>query len=63
MGAYVSIDECRSHYNKTVVCDFNFTSTPPNVGGHDKGQVPPDADIAGIGVRLLIVFTSNTIFY
>jgi hypothetical protein len=62
MGAFVSIPECKSHYNVTLNCnvtddqgqDIMFNGTWPanvSIGGHTKGEFPGDPDIAGVGVR------------
>lgn len=53
MGSYVSIEECKSHYNKTVICHYNFTENR-NISDFAYGEVPADADVAGIGVRTTI---------
>ena len=59
MGAYVSIDDCKAHYNKIVNCTVkidttNFNAPNQSIGGFDKGTVPADADVAGIGVCIYI---------
>jgi len=62
MGAFVSIPECKSHYNVTLDCSVMddhshqivFNGTWPvnvSIGGYTKGQFPGDPDIAGVGVR------------
>lgn len=54
MGAYVSISECKSHYNITINCDYkNGTADelkPISIGGKTQGAIPTDPDVAGIGV-------------
>ncbi|KAI1811890.1 hypothetical protein GGS20DRAFT_578745 [Poronia punctata] len=71
MGAFVSIPECKSHYNATLDCsvmddqrrEFMFNNTWPDnvsIGGYTKGEFPADPDIAGIGI--LGVFIAVTSF-
>ncbi|KAK3361021.1 hypothetical protein B0T24DRAFT_539902 [Lasiosphaeria ovina] len=53
MGAYVSINECYNHYNKTVDCTYNFTSPDRDnhtVSGFGRHEVPTDPDVAGVGI-------------
>lgn len=49
MGAYVSIPDCKSHYNVTLDCSYNLSTAV--IGGLTKGEFGSDSDIAGIGVR------------
>lgn len=41
MGSYVSVVRCRSDYGMNITCNGTVT----------KGTVPPNPDVAGIGVR------------
>ncbi|KAK0620812.1 hypothetical protein B0T14DRAFT_587448, partial [Immersiella caudata] len=61
MGAYVSIPECRSHYNITVNCDYfvNETFPVPTIGGLGKHEIPTDPDIAGVGVVSSFLATTS----
>ncbi|KAI0397196.1 hypothetical protein F5Y17DRAFT_13600 [Xylariaceae sp. FL0594] len=70
MGAFVSIPECKSHYNVTLNCSvmddrgsqFVFNGTWPDnvsIGGYRKGEFPADPDIAGVGrLGVFIAVTS-----
>jgi hypothetical protein len=62
MGAFVSIPDCKSHYDIILNCsvldgyghNVKFNGTWPedvSFGSYKKGQFPGDPDIAGIGVR------------
>jgi hypothetical protein len=55
MGAYVSIPECKSHYNITVNCDYfvNESYPVPTIGGFGRREIPTDPDVAGVGVCCL----------
>jgi hypothetical protein len=63
MGAYVSIPECKSHYNITVNWDYfvNETYPEPNktIGGLFKGQIPTDPDVAGVSVISSFLATTS----
>ncbi|KAK4447004.1 hypothetical protein QBC34DRAFT_427801 [Podospora aff. communis PSN243] len=59
MGAYVSIPECRAHYNITVICDYNVTDPIPTIGGLEKGEIPTDPDVAGVGVVSSFLATTS----
>lgn len=52
MGSYVSAVRCRSDYGADVACLSNFNTTKGTLyaGNYEKGDVPPNPDIAGIGV-------------
>ncbi|KAK7947839.1 uncharacterized protein PG986_008725 [Apiospora aurea] len=54
MGAYVSVYECRSHYNVTINCDHedinNETQKYNSLGDFGRGQFPGNPDVAGIGI-------------
>lgn len=55
MGIYISSLNCKELYNIDINCQIlaNGNETYPNstiVGGLLRGQIPPDPDIAGIGV-------------
>lgn len=55
MGSYVSAVRCRSDYGADVPCLSNFNTSNGTLfaGNYDKGNVPPNPDIAGIGVSIL----------
>ncbi|KAK4206079.1 hypothetical protein QBC37DRAFT_445190 [Rhypophila decipiens] len=63
MGAYVSIPDCKSHYNETVNCEYNVNVSDSNpfatIGGHRRGEIPADPDIAGIGVVSSFLATTS----
>ncbi|KAK0641829.1 hypothetical protein B0T16DRAFT_461858 [Cercophora newfieldiana] len=63
MGAYVSIPDCKSHYNITVNCDYFVTNLTngekPKIGGYGRREIPPDADVAGIGVVSSFLATTS----
>ncbi|KAK3312381.1 hypothetical protein B0H66DRAFT_633087 [Apodospora peruviana] len=64
MGAYVSIPDCRSHYNITVNCNYNVTSdnaksSNDTIGGYFRGELPTNPDIAGIGVVSSFMATTS----
>ncbi|WQF82228.1 hypothetical protein CDEST_07242 [Colletotrichum destructivum] len=44
----IAKDRCEWHYNTTVNCDYEPNSD--SIGGYPRGEVPPEPDIAGIGV-------------
>ncbi|KAK8038611.1 hypothetical protein PG993_007022 [Apiospora rasikravindrae] len=54
MGAYVSVYECRSHYNVTINCDHqdinNETQKYNSLGEFGRGQFSGNPDVAGIGI-------------
>ena len=50
MGVYMSMPDCQSHYNITVDCSYNFTSSSLYVSGLSERQVQPDLDIVGVAV-------------
>ncbi|KAK8094953.1 hypothetical protein PG997_001638 [Apiospora hydei] len=54
MGAYVSVYECRSHYNVTINCDHedihNETQKYNSLGDFGRGQFSGNPDVAGIGI-------------
>lgn len=54
MGASISIAQCKSHYNTTVDCSVtpNDSGGFQTIAGYERGEVPPEPDIAGIGVRI-----------
>lgn len=74
MGSYVSIVDCKAHYNVTLNCGvqgvnqtINGTTKilPPftSIGGYSRGEVPGDPDIAGIGVRFILALSCITHAY
>lgn len=54
MGASISTEQCKSHYNTTVDCNVttNGSGGFQTIAGYERGEVPPEPDIAGIGVRI-----------
>ena len=54
MGAYVSKDHCKTHYNITIRCHSDFNEPGLFASDYGKGQVPADPDVAGIGVSVFI---------
>ncbi|KAK3362565.1 hypothetical protein B0T25DRAFT_8744 [Lasiosphaeria hispida] len=65
MGAYVSMPLCYEHYNITVNCVYavdNLKLTAgeePTIGGYKRGEVPTDADVAGIGIVSSFLATTS----
>ncbi|KAM5355040.1 hypothetical protein ACJ41O_001686 [Fusarium nematophilum] len=54
MGAFVSRQECQSHYNVTLNCTIDYEDNDKQIiralGDIRKGEFEGDADIAGIGI-------------
>jgi hypothetical protein len=56
MGAFVSKEGCRAHYNVTLTCaqSGTFDSSTgrwSQIGDIQRGEFDADPDIAGIGVE------------
>ncbi|CCF33512.1 hypothetical protein CH063_00986 [Colletotrichum higginsianum] len=54
----IAKNRCKWHYNTIVNCDYDLNSD--SIGGYSRGQVPPEPDIAGIGI--VAVFIAVTSF-
>jgi hypothetical protein len=58
MGAYNSKQQCKDHYNITVICPKleynNVTNSFPS--GISPGDFEPDADVAGAGVSIIKLY-------
>lgn len=56
MGSYVSVARCQSDYGVNVTCTGNFDVENGTLmaGNYSQGAVPPNLDVAGIGVSVLL---------
>lgn len=55
MGSYISAPKCQSDYKVQINCSHNFNKTISNTffaGNYTMGSVPPNPDIAGVGVGI-----------
>ncbi|KAK1706175.1 hypothetical protein BDP67DRAFT_569726 [Colletotrichum lupini] len=64
MGASISIAQCKSHYNTTVDCSVtpNDSGGFQTIAGYERGEVPPEPDIAGTGIVSVFIAVASFAF-
>ncbi|KXH36431.1 hypothetical protein CSIM01_04946 [Colletotrichum simmondsii] len=64
MGASISIAQCKSHYNTTVDCSVtpNESGGFRTIAGYERREVPPEPDIAGIGIVSVFIAVASFAF-
>lgn len=66
MGSYISMVRCQSDYGVHVICNnsnFNITNGDElRAGDYSFGTVPPNPDVAGIGVSFSQPFSHITAY-
>ncbi|KAK7457732.1 hypothetical protein Landi51_01865 [Colletotrichum acutatum] len=64
MGASISIAQCKSHYNTTVDCSVTPDGSGgfQTIAGYGRGEVPPEPDIAGIGIVSVFIAVASFAF-
>ncbi|KAM7214977.1 hypothetical protein V8F06_009654 [Rhypophila decipiens] len=61
MGIYISAVDCEQRYNIKIKCDIVLRDNGTNttIGGYEKGYIPTDPDIAGVGVVYSFIATTS----